>query len=179
MPNALVFGDSTAGAPGAAAATALRANGYQVTVIHNDGKSPIVQTRAPYWAQYVNAARGADVVLLVFGSNSSASTAHRVALEKLRDGVRPPVLMSGPPIYNAERRPIGDALRAMNAQVFGSRYIDAYPHTSLSLPRAPDGVHLTAVGAVPWGTAMARGVMDFMADPSSHPRVGGAPRNPT
>lgn len=171
MSNVLIYGDSQAGTPGNAAAAALRAAGHRVTVIHNDGKSPIVQARDPYWSQYVQAARSADVVLLIFGHNSLATQQTKTALERMRNGVRAPVLMSGPPMYAVpEDRAEGDALRTMNAQVFGARYIDAYPHTTLNLARvSPTNPHFTAAGAAPWGNAMAAAVQRFLAGGGASP----------
>lgn len=178
MSQILIWGDSQAGTPGTAAANALRAAGHQVTVVHNDGKSPIAQTREPYWSQYVAASRNADVILLIFGHNSLATPATKTALLKMRNGVRPPVLMSGPPIYAVpEDRAEGDALRTMYAEVFGARYIDSYPSTGLNNPRvSATNPHFTAAGAVPWGRAMAAGVQSFLANPSP---FGGGSLGPT
>jgi len=165
MAKVLIWGDSQAGTPGNAAKRALVAAGHSVTVVHNDSKSPIVQTRAPYWDQYTQAARGADVVLLIFGHNSLATPATEAALRKMKMDVAPPVLMSGPPQYPTARdHAEGDALRSMNARIFGDRYIDAYPVTPLSLPRAsPTNPHFTPTGAAPWGSAMATAVQRFLA----------------
>lgn len=159
MSRILIFGDSQAGMPGAAAKRALEARGHTVTQVHNDGQGPQAQARegSPYWTQYKQLARDADLVLLIFGRNNLAGTATRNALIRMRDGVRAPVMMSGPPFYPSQSdQTLGAALTAQNAAIFGHRYIPAYPHTPPSLPRA--GVHFTASGAEPWGNAMAAAV---------------------
>jgi len=158
--NILIIGDSQAGNPGAAAKRELEAMGHHVTQIHNDGKSPIAYVTTPALLnQYTSLARQADRVLLIFGHNSSAGAATRNALLRMKNGVRPPVWMSGPPQYpNADDQEIGAALRTQNQQVFGARYIDAWPSTPPSLPRDAPGWHLTLAAAQGWGRAMAQAV---------------------
>lgn len=173
MARILIWGDSQAGTPGNAAKRELVAAGHTVSLVHNDGKSPIVQARDPYWSQYAAASRNADVILLIFGHNSLATSATEAALVKFKQNVRPPVLMSGPPQYpTPEDHQEGDALRAMNARIFGTRYIDAYPSTPLTLPRvSPTNPHFTPTGTAPWGHAMAEAVLRFLADPTVSPPV--------
>jgi uncharacterized membrane protein YgcG len=175
MARILIWGDSQAGTPGNAAKRELVAAGHTVTLVHNDSKSPVVQSREPYWSQYQAAARNADVILLIFGHNSLATPATETALRKFKQDVRPPVLMSGPPRYRtAEDHREGDALREMNGRIFGARYIDAYPSTGLELPRvSPTNPHFTPTGAAPWGHAMAQAVLAFLAGSSSPPAPHG------
>lgn len=156
----LIIGDSQAGNPGAAAKRALESMGHQATQVHNDGKSPIAYVNTPaLWSQYTTLARSADVILLIFGHNSQAGSATRNALLRMKNSVRPPVWMSGPPQYpNADDQAIGAALRTQNQQIFGARYIDAWPYTPPSLPRDAPGWHLTPTAAQDWGTAMAHAV---------------------
>lgn len=161
MPSALIIGDSQAGNPGAAAKAALEARGYTVTQIHNDGKSPIAYVNTPdLWNQYIQNAAGKDIVVLIFGHNSQAGAATRNALIRMRDGVRPPVLMTGPPMYpNAPDQQQGSALRDQNSRLFGARYIDAWPSTPATLPRDAPGWHLTRAAAQGWGQAIANAVV--------------------
>ncbi len=178
MARILIDGDSQAGNPGAAAKRILEAHGHTVTHIHNDGQSPIAQTRdgSALWAQYRQLAQNADLVLLIFGHNDRATSAHEVALRKMITSVRPPVMMSGPPQYPAaDDQAEGAALRTMNARIFGARYIDAYPSTPLSIPRDAMGAHMTIANARPWGEAMAAAVEQAMAPggAATRPFVGG------
>jgi len=177
MARVLIWGDSQGGMPGAQAEAALEANSHVVTRVFNQNISPIVQSRdgSSYWNQYKQLARNADVILLIFGHNDRAGTAHGAALTKFRRDVDPPVLMSGPPLYAIpEDRAQGDALRAQNAQIFGSRFIDAYPSTPLSIPRAsPTNPHFTMAGAATWGRAMADAVEHFLANPDAAPAPSG------
>jgi hypothetical protein len=158
--NILIIGDSQAGNPGAAAKRELEALGWRVTQVHNDGKSPIAYVNTPdLWNQYTTLAQQADVVLLIFGHNSQAGSATRNALLRMKNRVRPPVWMSGPPQYpNASDQAIGAALRTQNQQVFGARYIDAWPSTPPSLPRDAPGWHLTPAASQAWGLAMAQAI---------------------
>jgi hypothetical protein len=165
MPNALIVGDSQAGNPGAAAKAALEARGFTVVQIHNDGKSPIAYVNTPeLMNQYVGAAAGKDIVVLIFGHNSNAGSATRNALIRMRDAVRAPVMMSGPPMYpNASDQAIGTALRDQNMRIFGDRYIDAWPSTPVTLPRDTPGWHLTRAAAQGWGQAIADAVVRALA----------------
>lgn len=168
MARILIIGDSQAGNPGAAAKAALEALGHQVTQVHNDGQGAVAYVRsADLWNQYTQNAARSDLVLLVFGHNDSAGTASRTALQRMRTGVHPPVWMSGPPLYPPTSRStssgqpspeVGAALRTQNQQIFGSRYIDAWPYTPASLPRDAAGWHLTLSSAQAWGDAMAQAV---------------------
>lgn len=156
----LVIGDSQAGNPGAAAKRALELLGHSVVQIHNDGRGPrSYVSDASLWAQYTSLARDADLVVLIFGHNDPASRALEVALERMRDGVRAPVWMTGPPQYpNASDQAQGAAIREIAKRTFGARYIDAWPFTPPSLPRDAAGWHLTPTAAGPWGQAVAAAV---------------------
>lgn len=181
MAKVLVIGDSQAGNPGAAAKRVLDAHGHDVVQVHNDGQSPIVYARAggDLWNQYTGLAADRDIVLLIFGHNSQAGAATRNALIRMRDGVRAPVFMSGPPQYpNADDQAIGAALRTQNQGVFGDRYIDAWPSTPPSLPRDRPGWHLTAAAAQGWGAAMAAALERALVSGTVPARQGGAPTRP-
>lgn len=178
MANILIIGDSQAGNPGAAAKRELQDRGHTVTHIYHSGQSPSVYANksGALWAEYQRAAVGKDVILLVFGSNPSRNL--EAALTTLKTDVRPPVLLSGPPMYVVpEVQARGAEIREVNMRVFpGNRFIDAWPSTPLSIPRAatpagrPPNPHFTLAGAAPWGRAMADGVERFLA---------GAPPTPT
>lgn len=165
MPTALLIGDSQAGNPGAAAKAALEARGFTVTQVHNDGKSPPAYVNTPaLMSQFTSAAAGKDIVVLLFGHNSNAGAATRNALIRMRDSVRAPVLMTGPPMYpNAPDQVIGAALRDQNQRIFGERYIDAWPSTPVTLPRDAPGWHLTRAAAQGWGQAIADAVTRALA----------------
>jgi hypothetical protein len=165
MAHVLIIGDSQAGNPGADAKAILEAQGHVVTQIHNDGKSPVAYVNTPaLWAQYTSEAAGKDVVVILFGHNSNAGAATRNALIRMRDGVRPPVLMSGPPMYpHADDQVIGAALHDQNQRIFGARYIDAWPSTPVDLARDAPGWHLTRASAQGWGRAIADAVQRFLA----------------
>jgi hypothetical protein len=156
----LIIGDSQAGNPGAAAKRALEALGHTVVQVHNDGQGPRAYvSTSTLWQQYVALARDADVVVLLFGHNDQASAALQAALVRMRDGVSPPVWMSGPPQYPAPTdQAQGALIRAVAQSVFGARYIDAWPTTPVSLPRDAAGWHLTPAAAGPWGNAIANAV---------------------
>ncbi len=160
MSRILVLGDSQAGNPGAAAKRALEAIGHTVVQVHNDGQSPNAYVNTPaLWNQYTSLAQNADIVLLIFGHNSPAGTRTRDALTRMKQGVRPPVWMSGPPLYpHADDQQAGAALRTQNQAIFGSRYIDAWPFTPVNLPRDAAGWHLTPTAAQGWGTGMAQAI---------------------
>jgi len=173
MPAVLLLGDSQAGNPGAAAKQALEAQGYSVTQVHNDGQSPVAYVNTPsLWSQYTGLAAGKDIIVLIFGHNSPAGTATSNALIRMRDGVQPPVLMTGPPMYPSTANPtssgqpsqtVGAALRDQNAGIFGSRYIDAWPSTPVDLARDAAGWHLTPASAQGWGQTIAAAVIKARA----------------
>jgi lysophospholipase L1-like esterase len=155
----LIFGDSQAGAPGTAAERKLRAQGHQVQRISNVGKGPYDYTRFPtLWEQYVGAVRSfqPDIVLAMFGSNDEPNENLATAISRIKQAVRPTVLLTGPPQYPAaSAQARGAAIRAIYARAAGSDFIDAYPFTDPSLPRSPDGLHLPPASAAPWGEAAA------------------------
>jgi len=156
----LIVGDSQAGAPGAAAQHELERLGYEVRQIHHDGHGAIAYTRRSggLWREYVRALRAfrPDAVLLVFGHNDRAGERLHAALAQLRDAASPPVWMSGPPHYPDVRDEAeGAAIRGVARDVFGARYIDAWPSTPLELPRDRAGWHLTRDAAGEWGLVMA------------------------
>lgn len=182
MASVLLIGDSQAGNPGAAAKRILEAAGHQVTQVHNDGKSPIAYVNTlDLWNQYTSLAANADIVVLIFGHNSLAGTATRNALTRMKNGVRPPVYMSGPPMYPPTANPTstgqpsqdaGAALRTQNMGIFGNRYIDAWPSTPVTLPRDAAGWHLTPTSAQGWGQAIADAVMQAIAQGVAIARPG-------
>lgn len=174
MANILLIGDSQAGNPGAAAKRFLEAAGHTVTQVHNDGKSPIAYVNTPdLWNQYTSLAAHADLIVLIFGHNSQAGTATRNALLRMKNGVRPPVFMSGPPMYpNADDQVQGTALRTQNMGIFGARYIDAWPSTPVTLPRDAPGWHLTLAAAQGWGQAIANAVQQAIAQGVAIARPG-------
>lgn len=182
MANILIIGDSQAGNPGAAAKRILEAAGHTVTQVHNDGKSPIAYVNTPdLWTQYTTLASHADLVVLIFGHNSLAGAATRNALIRMKNGVRPPVFMSGPPMYPPTSTPTstgqssqdaGAALRTQNMGIFGGRYIDAWPSTPVTLPRDAAGWHLTPTSAQGWGQAIANAVTTALAQGVAIARPG-------
>lgn len=174
MANVLIIGDSQAGNPGAAAKRELQARGHTVTHIYHSGQSPSVYANksGALWAEYSRNARGKDVVLLIFGHNPARNL--EAALTTLKRDVAPPVLLSGPPMYTTpDDQAEGAAIRDINMRVFpGNRFIDAWPSTPVSIPRAsPGNPHFTLAGATPWGRAMADGVERFLA--GAPPIAGG------
>lgn len=176
MANILVIGDSQAGIPGAAAKRELQARGHTVTHIYHEGQSPGVYANksGALWAEYARNARGKDVILLVFGGNPSRNL--EAALRTLKEDVHPPVLLSGPPMYTvAADQASGAQIRNINMRVFtGDRFIDAWPSTPVSIPRAsPGNRHFSATGAAGWGRAMADGVERFLASSPPAPNTGG------
>lgn len=159
MAKVLIFGDSQAGTPGAAAESKLRAAGHQVQRITNPGKGPYDYTRFPsLWEQYTGAVRAfqPDIVVGFFGSNDEPNENLANAVARIKQAVRPKVLLTGPPQYPAAAsQQRGAAIREIYAQSTGGDFIDAYPFTDPSLPRTPDGLHLPAASAAPWGHAVA------------------------
>jgi hypothetical protein len=168
--NVLIIGDSQAGNPGAAAKRELEARGHTVTHIYHSGQSPAVYANksGALWPEYARNAAGKDVVLLIFGHNPARSL--ETSLTTLKRDVHPPVLLSGPPMYTtADDQAEGAAIRDINMRVFpGNRFIDAWPSTPVSIPRAsPGNPHFTLAGAAGWGRAMADGVEQFLASPGA------------
>lgn len=170
----LVIGDSQAGNPGTAAKAALEARGHTVVRINHDGQGPRAYVSTPaLFGEYKALGRNADAVVLLFGHNDTASPRLQEALETLRDSVRAPVWMSGPPQYaNPEDQAEGAALKEINRRVFGARYIDAWPSTPTSLPRDRLGWHLLRASAVPWGRAIADAVDNRPGGSSGAPVAG-------
>lgn len=181
MANVLIIGDSQAGNPGAAAKRELQARGHTVTHIYHSGQSPSMYANksGALWAEYSRNARGKDVVLLIFGHNPARNL--EAALTTLKRDVAPPVLLSGPPMYTTpDDQEEGAAIRDINMRVFpGNRFIDAWPSTPISIPRAsPGNPHFTLAGATPWGRAMADGVERFLAAPTTAGGGGGTSLGP-
>lgn len=176
MAKILIIGDSQAGNPGAAAERELRARGHTVTRIFHSGQSPRVYANktGALWSEYARNAAGKDVILLIFGHNPAANL--ETSLATLKQDVRPPVLLSGPPIYTTpEDQAEGAAIRDINMRVFpGIRFIDAWPSTPASIPRAsPGNPHFTPSGAAGWGRAMADGVERFLSGSGAVTAGGG------
>lgn len=176
--RALIVGDSQAqGTPGRYAETKLRSAGWQTMRIGNPGKGPIDYVSTPeLWAAYTGAARAfnPDVVVLIFGSNDFGPRL-RPALERMKSAVRPPVWLSGPPLYpEASRQRLGETIRQANQEVFGGRWIDAWPFTPLDLPRDHLQAHLPGEAGKPWGEAIADALLSGGRVPSSGPRMAPA-----
>lgn len=161
----LIVGDSqAAGPPGQHADAKLRAAGHETLRIGNSGRGPYDYVRMPeLWAQYTGAVRDfrPDVILLVFGSNDAPGTSLLNALTRMKQAVVLPVFLSGPPRYPAsDAQARGASIKANYQSVFGARFIDAYPYTDPSLPRAPDGLHFTREGGRLWGESVADRLLD-------------------
>jgi len=179
MSRILIVGDSQSGNPGIVAQRKLEALGHSVQKIENDGKGPYDYVRlSDLWNSYVGAVNSfrPDIILLIFGHNDAPNDNLRSALTRMKQSVRPKVLLSGPPQYaDPAQQAIGDQVKAIHQQVFGGDFIDAYPFTSTSLPHQPPTAtfpinpHFTLTGAEPWGDAMANEVQRRLA----HPLVGG------
>lgn len=174
MARFLIVGDSQAqGTPGLYAQRKLEAMGHTVRRISQqscgavDWSSDDVSrgcNTAGLWSRYVSAVNSfrPDVIVLIFGSNDTGSLLDD-ALLKMKNRVRPPVWMSGPPLYPlAPRQAVGLGIKAANQQVFGSKFIDAYPFTPLSIPRDSLNAHLPGEGGRPWGEAIASAVLRGM-----------------
>ena len=183
MAKVLIVGDSQAqGTPGSYAQRKFEAAGHTVQRISQHGCGPIdwssdavsAGCRTPgLWTRYTSkvASFRPDVIVLIYGSNDFGSRLDD-ALRQMASRVSPPVWMSGPPMYPAEdRQRLGTTIRATNQEVFGDRWIDAWPHTPLSLPRDSLQAHLPGEAGRPWGEAIADQVMRGMA-------AGGAVRLP-
>jgi hypothetical protein len=175
MAKILIVGDSQAqGTPGSYAQRKFEAAGHTVQRISQPSCGPIdwssdevsAGCRTPgLWSRYTNAVRTfrPDAVLLIYGSNDFGSRLQG-ALTQMKNRVAPPVYMSGPPMYpEADRQRLGEQIREANRTVFGARWIDAWPHTPLSLPRDALQAHFPGEAGRPWGEAMADAVMRGMA----------------
>jgi len=175
MSRILIVGDSQSGTPGAAAQRKLLTLGHTVQKIEHDGKGPYDYVRMPdLWSEYTNtvASFRPDMILLIFGHNDAPNQNLHDALVRLKQAVRPKVILSGPPQYaDPTQQAIGDRVKAIHSNVFGSDFIDAYPFTSTSLPhQAPTAnfnpnPHFTPAGAEPWGSAMADEVQRRLTNP--------------
>jgi len=185
MAKILIVGDSQAqgNGPGLYAQRKFEAAGHTVRREAQHGCGPIDWSsdevspgcRTPgLWSRYTGAVASfqPDIVVLIFGSNDFGSRLDD-GLLKMKNQVRPPVWMSGPPMYPAEdRQRLGTNIRAINQRVFGARWIDAWPHTPLSIPRDRFRAHFPGEGGRAWGEAIANTVMQGMAGGSGE---GGAP----
>jgi len=171
MSKILIVGDSQAqGTPGLYAQQKFEAAGHTVRRISQQSCGAIDWTSnevsrgcgtAGLWDRYMSAVTSfqPDLIVLIFGSNDMGSGLDD-ALLKLKNRVRPPVWMSGPPMYPLEpRQQQGLVIKATNQRVFGPRFIDAYPFTPLSIPRDHLNAHLPGEGGRPWGEAIADTVL--------------------
>lgn len=183
MARILLVGDSQAqGTPGSYAQRKFEAAGHTVRREAQPSCGPIdwssdevsAGCRTPgLWSRYTGAVRtfAPDVIVLIYGSNDFGSRL-APALTQMKNRVAPPVYMSGPPMYpDPERQRLGEQIRTTNRTVFGDRWIDAYPHTPLSLPRDSLQAHFPGEAGRPWGEAIATAVMASMA-------AGGATTRP-
>jgi len=163
MTSIFLAGDSQSVNPGGAAERALRGFGYATSRVSNIGMGPYDYVRiSDLWRQYTNGVAKAKpaLIVLIFGTNDAPNQHLEDALAKLKNSVKPKVILSGPPQYpNAEHQVLGASIKAVYAKVFGVDYFDSYPFTDPSLPRAADGLHLTVSGATPWGNAIAAEVV--------------------
>jgi lysophospholipase L1-like esterase len=182
MAKILIVGDSQSVNPGAVARRQLQAHGHTVRVVSNTGRGPYDYVRMPdLWAQYTGAISSMqpDIIMLIFGHNDAPNANLRRALGELKTRVNPKVLITGPPLYaDPAAQAEGQAIKAMNAAIYGVDYFDAYPFTATTLehqaPTAtfPLNPHLTLAGAQTWGMAIAAEVERKLAAP------GGATRLP-
>lgn len=157
MRRILIIGDSQAAGPvGAALESRLRQEGYQVARIGHSGHGAYDWTRM-HWDEYESALRvGPDDVILIFGSNDPANEALRGALRRFKDSATR-VWYAGPPRYrDATAQARGRGIREMVREEFGDRFLDAYPYTGESVPRAPDGLHFTRSGGEVWASGILR-----------------------
>lgn len=179
MSRVLIVGDSQSGNPGLVAQRKLEAMGHTVQKIENDGKGPYDYVRlSDLWNSYINTVHtfNPDVILLIFGHNDAPNANLQNALVRLKQSVRPKVLLSGPPQYaDPAEQAIGEQVKTIHQQVFGGDFLDAYPYTSTSLPHQPPTAtfpinpHFTLDGAQPWGSYMAEQVQQRL----QHPLVRG------
>lgn len=155
----LIIGDSqTDGAPGRAVESKMRDLGHETRRIGHVGHGAYDWSRM-HWAEYLAALRSfvPDMVLLIFGSNDPASTNLRAAMERFKAS-HPKVYYAGPPRYDAKPdvQAIGSRVRDLAMEVFGDRYLDAYPYTGSSVPRAADHVHFGPTGGAMWADGIIR-----------------------
>lgn len=159
MAKILIVGDSQSVNPGKAAERKLKLLGHETKRVSNTGMGPYDYVRIPdLWNQYTSAVLSfhPDLIVLVFGSNDPPNKNLRDALRKIKNSVKPKVILTGPPRYaDPTHQANGEQIRVAYAAVFATDYFDSYPYTSPSLSRAPDGLHFTLTGAVPWGEAIA------------------------
>lgn len=152
----LIIGDSqAAGPPGNTLARSLRGAGNEVRRIAYEGHGAYDWVRL-HWNEYTDALRTMepDKVIMVFGSNDLANQRLLSAMQQFRSSA-PAVFYAGPPQYLTESRQRSSALiRSMAKTVFGSKHLDAWPHTGTDAERRPDGVHFTAAGGAKWGRAI-------------------------
>lgn len=167
----LIVGDSQAqGTPGLYAERKFQALGHTVRRVSQQSCGPIDWTddtahagcrTSGLWSRYRSALRSfePDAVVLIYGSNDSGPGLP-AALERMKSETSVPVWMSGPPLYPvADRQSLGERIRSANQGVFGPKWIDAYPHTPLSIPRDDLNAHLPGEGGRPWGEAIAESVL--------------------
>lgn len=182
MSKFLIVGDSQAqGTPGQFAERKLQAAGHTTRRIANAGKGAIDYVNTPaLWSAYTSAVSSfrPDGIILIFGSNDFGSRLDD-ALLRMKNSVTPPVWMSGPPLYpETERQRRGESIRTINQQVFGPRWIDAWPHTPLTLPRDSLQAHLPGEAGRPWGEAIAERVMRDMTSLPQSSTQGGSVKLP-
>jgi hypothetical protein len=177
MARVLVIGDSQAqGTPGLYAERKFKAAGHTVQRVAQPSCGAIDWSTndvhpgcntAGLWSRYTGAVASfrPDVIVLIYGSNDFGSGL-QAGLTRMKNGVAPPVWMSGPPLYpEADRQRMGEQIRDANRAVFGARWIDAYPFTPLSLPRDSLQAHLPGESGRPWGEGIADAVMRGMSAP--------------
>lgn len=154
----LIVGDSqAAGPPGAAVERILRSEGHRVVRIGHSGHGAADWSRM-HWSEYQAALRdlSPDDVILIFGSNDPANESLQSALRRFKDSAGR-VWYAGPPRYrDSTAQARGAGIREMVRREFGDRFLDAYPYTGESVPRAPDGLHFTRAGGDVWGTGIVR-----------------------
>lgn len=171
----LIVGDSQAqGTPGRFAQERLEAAGHTVQRIAQQGCGPVDWSGSPsgspsrncaeygLWDRYRTALSTfvPDQVVLIFGSNDFGQSLPG-GLRRMRDAAGSRLVwLSGPPRYpDPSRQLVGEGIRAANRTVFGSRWIDAYPTTPLTLPRDSLRAHLPGEAGRPWGEAIAQAVL--------------------
>lgn len=169
MASVAIVGDSQSVNPGKVVEEVLRAAGHKVSRLSNTGNGPYDYVRLPnLWRGYTETVRvsRAEVVLLIFGSNDAPNDHLRDALDKMKRSVRPKVLLSGPPLYpDPDHQVTGQKIQDTYREVFREDFIDAYPHTPLSIPRDKLGFHFTLKGSKTWGEAMAAEVLKRLSSP--------------
>jgi len=183
MAKFLIVGDSQAQGrigPGYFAEKKLQAAGHTVRRVANHGKGPIDYVNTPtLWSAYTQAVSSfrPDVIILIYGSNDFGSRLGG-ALTRMKNAFPQPVWMSGPPQYpDPDRQALARTIRSTNEQVFGARWIDAYPFTPLSIPRDHLRAHFPGEGGRPWGEAIANTVMRSLSSTPTAPADDDAPRD--